>query len=176
MTFIILIDKYGKIKEQNIKKFHENDLYKKAGFKTDDHFTKRHTWENIKCNTRTYDKISIYAKNQGTAGRENKYDLPPPIDNVLYFGTMVITCYNSDGILTDLTKDHWKEVYESLFGGFEDLGDEDEEEEEEEEEHIDPNNLTKQGYLKDDFIVDDDDCEDEEWGYESELSEDEYFD
>ena len=173
MTYIILIDKYGKIKEQNIKKFDESELYKKAGFKSNDHFAKRHTWENIKCNSGTYDKISIYAKNEGTAGRENKYDLPPPIDTTLYFGTMVVVCYNLDGVLKDLTKDNWKEVYETLFGGFEELGDEDDDDEEEEQ--VDPTQLTKQGYLKDDFIVDDDDG-DEEWCYESELSEDEYFD
>lgn len=171
MTFIVLIDKYGKIKEQNIKKFDESELYKKAGFKSNDHFGLRQKWESVECKSGTFTNISVYAKNDGTAGRENKYDFPPPIDTTLFFGTVVIVQYNTSGQLKDLTKENWKEIYETLFGGFEDLEEDDDEEEEEEE--IDPKKLTKHGYLKDDFIVDDDD---EELEYESELSEEEYFD
>ena len=87
---------------------------------------------------------------------------------------MVILHYNAEGVLKDLTKGNWKEIYDVLYGGFEDLEDD---EEEEEEEEVDPKQLTKQGYLKDDFIVDDEegDEEDEEWGYESELSYEKYF-
>lgn len=171
MTLIVLIDKYGKIKEQNIKKFDESELYKKAGFKSSDHFGLRQKWESVECESGTFTNISVYAKNDGTAGRENKYDFPPPIDTTLFFGTVVIVQYDENGQLKDLSKENWKEVYETLFGGFEDL--EHDEEEEEEEEEIDPKKLTKHGYLKDDFIVDDDD---EELEYESELSEEEYFD
>jgi len=171
MTLIVLIDKYGKIKEQNIKKFNESELYKKAGFKSSDHFGLRHTWNAIECTSGTFTNISVYAKNDGTAGRENKYDFPPPIDKTLFFGTVVIVQYDSNRQLIHLNKDNWKEIYETLFGGFEDLNDEDDDEEEEEE--IDPKLLTKQGYMKDDFIVDDDE---EELEYESELSEEEYFD
>ena len=149
MKFIVLIDKYGKIKEQNIKKFDESELYKKAGFKNNDNFGLRQTWDKIECNSGTFTNISIYAKNDGTAGRENKYDFPPPIDNTLFFGTVVIVQYDSNHQLKDLTKDNWKEISETLFGGFEDLDDEDEEEEED----IDPKLLTKQGYMKDDFIT-----------------------
>ena len=173
MTFIVLIDKYGKIKEQNIKKFDESELYKKAGFKSGDHFGLRQKWESVECESGTFTNISVYAKNDGTAGRENKYDFPPPIDTTSFFGTVVIVQYNTNGQLKDLTKENWKEVYETLFGGFEDLEEDDDDDDEEEEEEIDPKKLTKHGYLKDDFIVDDDD---EELEYESELSEEEYFD
>ena len=68
-----------------------------------------------------------------------------------------------------------------MYGGFEDTrGSNDDEDEEEELEEIDASQLTKQGYMKDDFIVEDGECEaeeeDEEFEYESELSEDDYFD
>ena len=168
MPYIILIDKYGKIKEQKIKKNDDAELYKKAGFKKEEGFSKRHSWP---VNDESA-HISLYGKTDGSAGRENKYEFPPPVDNVLFFGTVVIvkSDANTNGLL-DLTKSEWKEVYEKLYGGFEDLEDDDEDEEEEEEEElVDPSKLTKQGYIKDDFVVDDEELE-----YESELSEEEYF-
>jgi hypothetical protein len=175
MPYIILIDKYGKVKEQKIKKDDDSELYKKAGFKKIDGFTKRHTWEV------GVSRISLYGKTDGSAGRENKYDFPPPVDNVLFFGTVVIVKNDttSDKIV-DLDKAEWKKAYDTLFGGFEDLNDDDDDDDdedeaadEEEEKNIDPAMLTKQGYLKDNFIVDDDD--EAELEYESELSEEEYF-
>ena len=68
----------------------------------------------------------------------------------------------------DFTVEEWKTAYEKLMGGFEDL---DEEEEESEEEYVDPEDLTKHGYKKDGFVVDDNtidynsdsDEEEEEW-------------
>merc|ERR1712100_606387 len=57
--------------------------------------------------------------------------------------------------LQDLTLDEWEKVYEKLFGGFENI---EEEEDESSEEYVDPENLTKEGYDKTDgFIVDDED-------------------
>ena len=171
MPFILLIDKYGKVKEQKIKKDDDSELYKKAGFKVLTGFAKRHTWD-ISASS----QLCLYGKIEGSAGRENKYEFPPPIDNVLYFGTVVIVKYDANGRIVDLDKAEWKIEYEAMFGGFEDLNDEDDDdddddEDEEEEKAIDPTLLTKNGYLKDDFVV-----EDEELEYESELSEEEYFD
>jgi hypothetical protein len=48
----------------------------------------------------------------------------------------------------------WEKIYEKLFGGFEDLGDEDEYSEDELA-NVDPSLLTSHGYLKDDFVVSD---------------------
>ena len=62
------------------KKFN-NELYKLCGLKNSDNFGLRFTWH--------YNNyyISLYSKSNGNAGNENKYDLPPPLDNKLYFGT-----------------------------------------------------------------------------------------
>ena len=166
MPFIILIDKYGKVKEQKIKKDDDTELYKKAGFKKIDGFSRRHVWET------TTSRIAIYGKQEGSAGRENKFEFPPPVDNVLFFGTVAVVKLSDSDRIIDLGKSEWKQVYETLYGGFEDLEDEDDEDEDDEEEEVnmDPSKLTKQGYLKDDFVVDDEELE-----YESELSEEEYF-
>jgi hypothetical protein len=170
MPYIILIDKYGKVKEQKIKKEDDSELYKKAGFKKEDGFSKRHTWE---VQLETPVQISLYGKTDGSAGRENKFEFPPPVDNALFFGTVVLVKTDaSTNAIVDLNKSEWKLAYETLFGGFEDLNDDEEEDDEEEEEEVvDPTKLTRQGYLRDDFVVDDEELE-----YESELSEEEYFD
>jgi hypothetical protein len=76
---------------------------------------------------------------------------------------------NKDG---DLTEEDWDVVYDHLYGGFDELGD-DEDEDEEDEDEDDDLPRTKSGYVKDGFIVDDDAEEEDEDGEESESAEDE---
>jgi hypothetical protein len=163
MPVVLIIEKGGSIKELKIASYNEDELYKKAGFKSKEGFKKHTTW-NIEVEDKKY-SIALYAKDNGNAGRENKYDLPPPLDNTLFFGNMVLT--NKDGT-EDLRKEQWKKVYEQLFGGFEDI---EESDEDDESEDLDGVELTKDGYVKDDFIVESD--EEEEEIEESEESEEE---
>ena len=69
----------------------------------------------------------------------------------------------------DLSLEEWNKLYEKLFGGFEDLGDEDSYSDEEEiPEHL----QTKQGYSKEGgFVVSDGDEEDEDYIPEEEEEE-----
>ena len=80
MTKVVMINKGGSVKTETVKSLKVSDLYKKCKFRKPDDFAKRHTWK--------YKNkwVSVYAKNKGRANSENKYDLPPPIDNDLYFG------------------------------------------------------------------------------------------
>ena len=63
----------------------------------------------------------LYGSENGIAGNENKYDLPPPIDNKLYFNDLYIIKYNTNNNFTNLTLDEWNKFYNTLFGGFEDI-------------------------------------------------------
>ena len=168
---VVIIDKYGIITDSKVKQFDSSELYKKAGFKSNNDFALRHVWTNININGKIYNDIVLYAKNKGSAGKENKYDLPPPVDKELFFGTMILVHYKAENVPESFAKKEWLKVYDSLMGGFESLG----EEEEEEEEYVDEKDLTKQGYKRDGFIVDDNSDEDN-LGYDSELCEEEYFD
>lgn len=107
--------------------------------------------------------ISVFGNIEGEAGQENKLELPPPIDNILLFGDIYIACHRDEdpSDFKDLTLSSWEMYYEELFGGFESLDSEDSFTEEEEE--YDSDAYTKQGYLKDSFVVDDEDEEDEEY-------------
>jgi hypothetical protein len=165
MPVIILIDKTGTIKETSLKQYIESDLYKKAGFKTPDQFKLHTTWA-VELETKKY-SISLYGKTEGKANQENKYDFPPPIDKVLFFGSCILVNKNEDGEVLNLSESEWEQVYEKLFGGFEDIGSSDSEEEE--DEYDGP--TTKEGYAKDGFVVgDDDDVEDYEEDSDSHAS------
>jgi len=154
MASLVLIESNGTTKTLKSKEITNENLYKKCGFRVSDDFIKRHTWRvKLKGNDERY-IVSLWAKKTGKANFENKYEFPPPVDKDLYFGTCALVRTNEEGEFIDLTKNVWEKIYEKLFGGFEDLGDEDEYSEDELE-HVDPKMLTSHGYLKDDFVVSD---------------------
>ena len=144
MPTILIVEKSGVIKESNIKTWVESDLYKKAGFKSPDGFEKAHEW------TLDGTTVALYGKTTGgKAGQENKYDFPPPVDTTLFFGSCILTVAEGS-----IKAAQWEAMYESLFGGFEDIGSEDSDESEDEDDELDLPR-TKEGYVKDGFIVDD---------------------
>lgn len=162
---IIIIEKGGNIKELKIKNLNEDELYKKCGFKSPTDFKLHTVWKNININNTIYN-IHVYGKLVGRANQENKYEFPPPIDNELFFGSCALV-NKVDNIPKNLTSGEWNRIYEHLYGGFEDIGDEDSDESEDEDENLPK---TKSGYVKDDFIVDDDYDDDDDESYESEIS------
>ena len=177
MPTALIVDKKGSIKEIVLKTFVESDLYKKAGFKVADGFKENHTW-TIEASNKTY-HITLYGKVTGRAGQENKYEFPPPVDNVLFFGSCILVNNLSEDKQTidSVSKDEWKILYDHLYGGFEDIGSEDSEDEEDDEEE-DGIDKTRTGYAKDGFVVEDgiedEDDEEEESDEESDdVSEEE---
>ena len=168
---ILIIEKTGVIKELALKSFSEAELYKKAGFKTATGFELQTEW-GAEIQGKAY-SVALYGKTDGRAGQENKYELPPPLDNVLFFGSCILV-NRANGLPKSITKDEWKNVYDHLYGGFEDLDDDDDDDEEEDDEDEDVPR-TKEGYVKDDFVVDDDE-EDEDYDEEEEEEEEEESD
>ena len=183
MVKILVIQKTGELKNSNLNSVEVSTLYKKAGFRNDNHFAWRASWPV----GNKY--ITLYAKNNGRESTINKYDLPPPVDKELYYGNMLCIMHDHMDIgsstqVFDLTVDEWEKCYEKLFGGFEELGEEDSYSSEEEiPEHL----KTKEGYSKEDgFVVDseddgdyipeqeddDDDDEDQDKSAEEETLED----
>ena len=160
---IILVEKTGELKTLSIKDYKEDELFKKCGFKKADDFSKQVSWTS-KIDGQKY-AISMYGKSEGKANMENKYDFPPPVDNKLYFGCCALVAQSSDDLnkksFTNLSLDLWNKIYEKLFGGFEDLTvaktEEDDDMEEDELDVVPKSKKTKTGgYLKDGFVVDDD--------------------
>lgn len=151
---IVLVERGGNLKEKKTKNI--DALYKVCNYRNDNHFSMQTNWD-VSINSKKY-QIQLWAKNDGKAGTENKYDFPPPIDKELYFGTCCLICYENDKP-SNLSISLWKQIYEKLFGGFEDLGNESDEDTS--EDSMDEHETTKQGYSKEDnFVVsDDEECD-----------------
>jgi hypothetical protein len=173
---IIIVERTGTLKMLAIKDFKEDELFKKCGFKKADNFLKQTEW-NTKYDGKKY-CIQIFAKDDGRANSENKYDFPPPIDNKLFYGCCAIVgqIKNGDGskLYTNLSLPMWEKIYEKLFGGFEDITKTvaEDENEEDELENVPKHKKTKHGYLKDGFVVDSSDADESETVSSSETEDD----
>jgi len=165
MPSFIIVEKTGSLK--NAKTTDLVDLYKKCGFKTAEGFSLNHAW-SVEFNDTEY-KMEIYGKITGRANTENKYEFPPPIDNVLFFGSCAAVLYVNNK-MTDMGSQEFKDIMDHLYGGYSDIGVSDDEDEDEDEDEDDELPKTKHGYVKDDFVVssdaenddDDDDVSEEE--------------
>ena len=112
--------------------------------------------------------LSLYGWKNGTAGNENKTELPPPEDSDLYFGSILIIKSNDNG-LKNLKIEDYNDFIEKANGGFEDLGDEDTDTDDENNEYdlndsfIDDSNVSEENYTSEsemsDRITDDSDMD-----------------
>ena len=170
---MLLLRKDGGVSQVNAKSTDMASFYKRAGFKSDTGFTHRHTFMVPQDISSTVVQIRVFAKDAGRAGMENKTELPPPIDIILFYGSILCVGFDADGAVCGLADDLWAKMYDHIFGGFESLDDTAEADDAEEDE-LDayPDEMkTKHGYLKDGFVVDSDDDDDNTDG----LSFDEYI-
>ena len=172
---IIIVDKGCSLKTLTVKDYNVEELYKKCGFKKSEGFNLQVEWP-VKVDGQKY-LVQMYGKLDGKANMENKYDFPPPVDKKLYFGACALV-----GMIRDDTNNRthinlsielWNKIYEKLFGGFEDLTTTcaEDEDEEDELENIPKHMKTKKGgYLKDGFVVDSSDAEEDICGSDEDES------
>ena len=161
ITFII-VEKNGSLKDADIKEglICAEELSKKCKFKKSDGFIKRTEWsyssKNEEENSTSKVIVELWAKDDGVANHENKYEFPPPVDTELFFGACALIACDTKNNYVNLTKDKWNNIYEYLFGGFESLvaNEDDDDDEEDELESLPKNRKTRDGYLKDGFVVD----------------------
>jgi hypothetical protein len=173
-TQIVIVSKSGSLSECIVETNKEatlddltNILSKKCGNKKSDGFSCYHTYKykNKKARKGTTTTttvppviyIDVWCKTDGRAGQENKYELPPPIDEILIFGNIALVARIDKQTACDLSIVSWNKIYEKLFGGFEDLAATAQEDENEIDElaFVPASKKTANGYLKDGFVVDD---------------------
>jgi hypothetical protein len=175
-TDIIVVSKSGKLNVVNVEtktfvgiKELTELLSKKCGNIKSTGFSWYHTYKfrnkrrNILQHSDSKDipkyiYIDVWGKTDGRSGEENKYELPPPIDELLFFGKIALVARINKEISCSLNVDRWNIIYERLFGGFEDLAATAKEDENEIDELdlVPASKKTKNGYLRDGFVVDDD--------------------
>lgn len=169
MINILVIDISGSVNETKVKNLTYDTIYKKCGYESSSKFNCQAKWSIDN------GEIQLWGKIDGNPGTENKYDFPPPVDNILLFGKCALVNVDKEKFI-HLTEELWNKTYEKLFGGFEDLleTEKDDENEMDELDNIDNKFKTKAGYLKDGFVVDTSE-EDDEYNDEDEEFEDEEF-
>jgi len=156
MVKIVVVNKGGECGEVDCKNFVESELFKKCQFRKPDGFERQHSW-SVKCDGSKHN-VSVYARTTGKHNIINKFEFPPPIDTVLFYGSCALVNRNSDNEVCDLNIELWNKIYTKLFGGFENLNDTAEQDEKEidELENVPAKYKTKEGFLKDGFVVDND--------------------
>jgi len=173
MPSILIVEKLGEIKSSVLKTWNESELYKKAGLKTANGFRCYTSW-TVEIDKTKYN-IDLYGKTVGRANQENKYEFPPPVDNHLFFGSCVLVNKTENGEVKDLSVKEWEDIYETLHGGFEDLGsDSDDDDSDDDDDECGGMKRTKDGYVKDGFVVDggDDEEGDDDEGDDEEGDDD----
>ena len=168
MPKTVIISKSGDPVEKQFRDIKDETLHKKCGFSNNSNFTQIYSF---RCNENRY--IHLFGKTKGNTNTINKLELPPPNDNKFFYGSILVIAtptitveYNK---VQNYSIEDWENDYEAMFGGFDDVGSE--EESEDDLESYNDNSKTKSGYLKDDFVVDNDsECE----MSDSELDEEDY--
>lgn len=147
----IIVSKTGAFKELYLIDTELNKEHYKKVCSTpptyDKSFKHQTTWHVKKYSV----SVELWARTDGRAGQENKYEFPPPIDELLFFGDCALVSP------APFTAALWKKIHAHLFGGFEDLTQlaDNDDVESDELDHVPEKKKTRDGYLKDGFIVDD---------------------
>ena len=175
---IVIMKKTGEMHNSTLPADGLPALYKRCGFKKPEGFAIRCNWALPGARGEPNIFVRVYGKIEGRAGSENKGELPPPIDTLLFFGNLAIVAYaganDASAVPTGISVERVEELFNLLVGGIEDITETDDEEEEEEEGTGPP--LTADGYEKDGFVVEDSEASDVEGDStdeEDELSADE---
>jgi hypothetical protein len=164
---IVIVERNGDLRSSQIDAYDPMELCKKCKYKTPAGFEIRAEWAYSGADERFM--VELWAREDGNAGQENKYEFPPPVDTILFFGACALVAkdMSSQHRVIPLTLEKWDKMYDFLFGGFDTLANcEDDDDEEDELDAIPASKKTKDGYLKDGFVVDtsgeDDDEADED--------------
>lgn len=154
MVKIVIVNMKGECTATDVKEFAENTLFKKCNFRKSDGFSKQQTWA-VNINSEKHN-VSLYGRTAGKHNIINKFEFPPPVDTVLFYGACALVNFDNDNNVKDLDRELWVKIYEKLFGGFDNLNDTAAEDENEIDEldNIAAKYKTKEGFLKDGFVVD----------------------
>lgn len=166
-TLIVNINKSGVCKNNSVTL---DELYKSCGLKKNEGLEEIHTFKTKMHKTKY--NIKLFARKYGKSQMVNKYEFPPPVDNTILYGTLALVNFNKNDEPVDLTIELWEQIYENLFGGFEDITKQTENEDKDMTDKYDDLPKTKEGYAKDGFVVEDTEVESDN---NSELSEEDFI-
>ena len=161
---VIIVERNGELRPSEIKDYSQLELAKKCKYKTPSGFAVRAEWAYSGPDEDKF-VVELWAREDGHAGQENKYEFPPPVDTILFFGACALVAKDMtpQHHVIPLTLEKWDKMYNFLFGGFDTLVNcDDDDYEEDDLDSIPSSRKTKDGYLKDGFVIDEDDDDDDD--------------
>ena len=176
---IVIVERNGDLRASHVEVCNALELSKKCKHKSSPGFEVCAEWAYSGEDANDRFLVELWASDNGTAGQENKYEFPPPVDTILFFGACALVAkdMSSQHRVIPLTLEKWDKMYDFLFGGFDTLANCDDDGEYDELDSIPAHLKTKDGYLKDGFVVDnsgdDDDDDDDDEDDEEDEDEDE---
>jgi hypothetical protein len=179
---VIIVERNGDLRLSQINEYSPMELCKKCKCKSPTGFEMRAEWAYSGPDDDKF-TVELWARENGQAGQENKYEFPPPVDTILFFGGCVLVAKDrtSHHRIIPLTLEKWEKMYNFLFSGFDTLTNDDDDDDDNDDDDCDDcddcdsdalihkNRKTKDGYLKDGFVVDDN-IEDFETDYDEDSS------
>jgi hypothetical protein len=160
---IVVVERNGDLRASHIDAYAPLELSKKCKHKSSDGFEVRAEWAYSGTDADRF-IVELWARDNGCAGQENKYEFPPPVDTILFFGACALVAKDtsSQHRVIPLTLEKWSKLYEFLFDGFDTLANCEDDAEYDELDSIPAHRKTKDGYLKDGFVVDNSTCDEED--------------
>ena len=164
---VIVVERNGDLRVSQIKEYSQLELSRKCKCKSPSGFEMRAEWAYSGPDEDKF-TVELWAREDGPAGQENKYEFPPPVDTILFFGgcALVAKDMTSHHCVIPLTLEKWDKMYNFLFGGFDTLANYDDDDDLEADDldsiHASSARKTKDGYLKDGFVIDNNDDNDAE--------------
>ncbi len=164
---VIIVERNGDLRLSQMKEYSPMELCKKCKYKSPAGFEVRAEWAYSGPDEDKF-TVELWAREDGKAGQENKYEFPPPVDTMLFFGgcALVAKDMTAQHCVIPLTLQKWEKMYNFLFGGFDTLANCDDPESDESDDLMDTGRKTKDGYLKDGFVIDNNE------GFETDYEED----
>ena len=172
-TTIVVVERNGDLRVSPIKEYSQLELCKKCKCNPTSDFGLHAEWAYSGSDGHD-DRfvVELWARETGGAGQENKYEFPPPVDTSLFFGACALVAKDMtpQHAVIPLTLERWDKMYNFLFGGFDTLAtcEHDDEFEEDELDSLSAHRKTKDGYLKDGFVIDSEEESESEYEDESE--------
>jgi hypothetical protein len=125
MLFIVTIKPCGTCQEVSLTHFNTNDLYVVAGLQSNQNFECIMPDAYVMTIRNSSYSISVYGMLHGQEKEINQYELPPPLDKGIFYGTLILVNNCKDGV-SNLRLLEWSHVYDEQIGGIEDLADDSE--------------------------------------------------
>lgn len=105
MFSLILLEKKGTLTQKNVKSF--DRLFGLCNYRSEEGFELLHEWKKLN------QSYLLYGKRKGKNNGENKTELPSPLQEHSFYGTMCLV-KKVEGMEESLTIEEWTQFTESL--------------------------------------------------------------